>query len=260
MNIEKLRIIIFISFLAVFFILEMVFPRRIVKINKWKRDVSNIVIVTLNNLLVYFFIPIVPIKMAEISLKNKFGLLNFFEMPNIVEVIIALAILDLVIYCQHRIFHKSNLLWKLHRMHHLDPELDTSSGFRFHPLEIFISLFIKIGFIAIIGAPVISIIIFEIVLNSCAMFNHSNIKIPIKMDKVLRKIIITPDMHRIHHSVYWNETNSNFGFSIPIWDYIFDSYCAEPKDGHDNMRIGIKKMPENKYLYFPTMILDPFIN
>ncbi|SHI02838.1 sterol desaturase family protein [Clostridium grantii] len=259
MKIEKIRIIIFISFLALFFILEIIVPRRKVEVNKFKRDLGNILIVTLNNMIVYFFIPIVPIKMAEISLENKYGVLNSLELPNVFEIIISLIILDLVIYFQHRVFHKFNFLWKFHKMHHIDPELDTSSGFRFHPIEIIISLFIKIIAIYIIGVPVIAVIIFEIILNTCAMFNHSNIKLYNKLDKGLRKIIITPDMHRVHHSVYWNETNSNFGFSVPFWDYIFNSYCDKPRDGHDYMKIGINKMPEEKYLYFPGMLLDPFV-
>lgn len=260
MDIKNIRVIVFGSLLFVFFILELVKPRRKIRYSKWKRGFSNISVILIDNLIVFFLVPIVPITIAEISKEKSIGLFNLLELPFFLEIIISILVLDLVIYFQHRFFHKATILWKIHRMHHIDPELDATSGFRFHPIEIIISSGIKVGSIALIGIPAIAVVFFEIILNGCAMFNHSNIKIPVKIDKAIRRFLITPDMHRVHHSVYLDETNSNYGFSIPLWDFIFKSYRDQPRDGHDKMKIGIKKMPKNKFLYFPAMLVDPFVN
>ncbi|MCM1991213.1 sterol desaturase family protein [Oceanirhabdus seepicola] len=258
-NLRNIRIGAFLGTLVIMIILQKVKPRRKWEFSFWKRGFSNISIVILNNLLIFLVLPLVPIKMAFIVQEKGIGLLNNINIFKWIKVLIEVLLLDMLVYWQHRIFHKIGFLWKLHKMHHVDLELDSTTGVRFHPIEIIISTLLKVGLIALIGASPISVVIFEIILNSASLFNHANIYISLKADKILRKVLITPDMHRVHHSIHMNERNSNFGFSVPWWDFIFKSYKAQPKGGHVNMKLGIEDMPEEKYTYFPGMLLVPFI-
>jgi sterol desaturase/sphingolipid hydroxylase (fatty acid hydroxylase superfamily) len=152
-----------------------------------------------------------------------------------------IIILDMLIYWQHVAFHHIPALWALHKVHHADRDIDVTTGARFHPAEIVVSMVYKMALVVILGAPVIAVIIFELVLNGCAMFNHSNLKLPARLDRILRRVIVTPDMHRVHHSARVSETNSNYGFSLSIWDRLFGSYIAQPEQGHEGMTIGLEE-------------------
>ena len=258
-NLRDIRIGAFIGTLVILIILQKAKPRRQWEFSFWKRSFSNMAIVILNNILIFLVLPLVPIKMAFMAQQKGIGLLNKINIFIGIKVLIEVLLLDLLVYWQHRIFHKVGILWKLHKMHHVDLELDSTTGVRFHTIEILISTLLKVGLIALIGACPISVVIFEILLNSASLFNHANIYISLKLDKILRKVLITPDMHRVHHSVYKNERNSNFGFSVPWWDFIFKSYKDQPRDGHENMKLGIEDMPKEKFTYFPGMLLVPFL-
>jgi len=167
--------------------------------------------------------------------------------------------LDLLIYLQHVIFHHVPLLWRLHKIHHIDQEIDVTTGLRFHPLEIILSVLIKSTAVILLGVPVMAVVIFEILLNGTAMFNHGNIKLPATIDRILRWIIVTPDMHRVHHSVIMSETNSNFGFNLPWWDRIFRTYQAQPAAGHDGMKIGLQDYQAVEKTGLWSLMIIPFI-
>ncbi len=172
--------------------------------------------------------------------------------------IFAVIVLDLCIYLQHRLFHRVPMLWRLHMMHHSDVDLDVTSGARFHPIEIVLSMLIKMAVICLLGPAIIAILIFEIILNAVAMFNHSNVYIPTQIDRLLRRFIVTPDMHRVHHSIIKAETNSNYGFNLPWWDRLFGTYCAQPAKGHDKMIIGLKQFQQPQTQSLKWMLRLPF--
>ena len=174
-----------------------------------------------------------------------FGLLNLVAWPLWIEVVIAILLLDLAIWFQHMVFHKVPVLWRLHRVHHADRDIDVTTALRFHPIEIAASMVVKIGVVYLIGAPALGVILFEIILNGSAMFNHANMRLPQKVDRVLRTFLVTPDMHRVHHSVHRHETDSNYGFALSIWDRMFRTYTAQPEDGHDGMVIGLEWQDDN---------------
>ncbi|MFT5113685.1 MAG: sterol desaturase/sphingolipid hydroxylase (fatty acid hydroxylase superfamily), partial [Parasphingorhabdus sp.] len=195
---------------------------------------------------------------AFFSQVNGYGLFNIWLTDTTAGLIAAFFLLDLAIYFQHRIFHAVPLLWRLHRVHHSDIGFDVTTALRFHPLEILLSLLIKMSLIVILGAPIISVIIFEIVLNGAAMFNHANMNITKGLDRLLRLFVVTPDMHRIHHSVHNKETNSNFGFNIPWWDRLFGTYTDQPRDGHDEMLIGLAEFRQQPDQRLDKLLVQPF--
>jgi sterol desaturase/sphingolipid hydroxylase (fatty acid hydroxylase superfamily) len=204
--------------------------------------------------------PAAAVGMAVFTKEEGWGLYNYYDISDVVMVISSVVILDAMIYLQHVMVHAVPVLWRLHRVHHADPDFDVTTGARFHPLEIILSMLIKFSVIAVLGPPVIAVIIFEILLNATAMFNHSNIRLNTKVDKLLRLVIVTPDMHRVHHSVEEDETNSNFGFNLPWWDRLFGTYKAQPKAGHENMLIGIKDYNQIRQVTWLSGILTlPFI-
>lgn len=250
-----------ISFFSVLFLMnfiQLIVPSRPFKKERIKFMLSNLILVVFNNILLSF-IPYIPYASA-LYVKNKnIGLLSFIELPVFFEILIGFLLLDLIIYFQHRLFHKNILLWKLHSMHHTDPMLDTTSGLRFHPLEIILSNFIKIGGILLFGISPTTVLIFEITLNALAMFNHSNIRISSTFEKILSKILITPSLHTIHHSKIKKETNSNYGFSVPWWDMLFHTFIQKGTYAQENIHIGTIPMPEKKYQIFPGMLIQPFI-
>jgi sterol desaturase/sphingolipid hydroxylase (fatty acid hydroxylase superfamily) len=167
--------------------------------------------------------------------------------------------MDFIIYLQHVLVHAVPLLWRLHRMHHADLDYDVTTGARFHPIEIILSMLIKFATIVVLGPPVVAVVIFEILLNATAMFNHGNVRLPLGLDRVLRLILVTPDMHRVHHSVEDDEANCNFGFSLPWWDRLFGTYRDQPRGGHEGMTIGIHKFRTPKEAsWLPGMLLLPF--
>ncbi|MDA3845186.1 MAG: sterol desaturase family protein [Vallitaleaceae bacterium] len=213
-NISIIRGILFVGFLVLFGIIQWMRPSRKPEKGRWKFMLSNLVLVLINNIAI-MFMPLIPYGMATIGADNNLGLFNIIALPSVIEIISAIILLDVIIYFQHRLFHKVNWLWRLHRMHHTDSLLDTTTGLRFHPLEILISNFIKVFSILVLGVSPMAVILFEIILNTLAMFNHSNIKIPDSLEKIMSKVLITPALHTIHHSIIKKETQSNFGFSVP---------------------------------------------
>ena len=183
---------------------------------------------------------------------------NLLEVPEVLAITLCLLLLDLAIYIQHIMFHRVAWLWRLHRVHHTDLDFDVTTAVRFHPLEIILSMLIKMALVLLLGAPPLAVLIFEIVLNLTALFNHGNIFIPVKLDRVLRRVLVTPDMHRVHHSAEAAETNSNFGFNLPWWDYLFKTYRAQPDKGHGGMTVGLDEFRREDKLRLPALLLLPF--
>ena len=238
-----LRLTFFLSILFILIIAEIFLPKKN-RIHKRKdRWITNGLITLINTAsvnIVHIAIPLIAI-VAAIDVSNgKMGLFNIINFPIWIEIILTVIILDFIIWGQHLLSHKIPFVWRFHRMHHTDRDLDVTTAVRFHPFEIIFSMFIKITSIYILGASAIAVIIFEIMLNGMAMFNHANLRIPFRIENVLRKFIVTPDLHRIHHSIYIDEHNKNFGFSLSIWDKIFKCYLDQPRDGHKDMKLGLK--------------------
>lgn len=230
-------------FLGVFLLIagwEITAPRRILTVAKLQRWFNNIALVMLNTLLLRLLFPAAAVGMALSVTQQQWGLFNNVALPAVVEVVAAVVLLDLAIYLQHVMVHAIPLLWRLHRVHHTDLDYDVTTGARFHPLEIILSMGIKFLVIVLLGPAVVAVVIFEVLLNATAMFNHGNIRLPLPVDRVLRWFVVTPDMHRVHHSVEDDETNSNFGFNLPWWDRLFGTYRAQPRAGHERMTIGIQ--------------------
>jgi len=252
------RLSIFLTLFVVMVIWELLLPRRKSSKITRSRRINNLGIMVIYTLLIRFTIPLLPVGAALYASEHSWGLFNSIDLPLLLLVPIAVVTLDLVIYFQHRAFHAIPWLWRLHRMHHTDVEIDVTTGIRFHPIEIILSLLLKLVFVLLLGAPAIAVLIFEVLLSSASVFNHSNIRIPKRIDHVLRWFLVTPDMHRVHHSVYKAETDSNFGFSVPWWDRIFGTYCAQPKDGHLKMDIGIEIFREEKDSRIDQMLIQPF--
>ena len=238
-----LRLTFFLSILFILIIAEIFLPKKN-RIHKRKdRWITNGLITLINTAsvnIVHIAIPLIAI-VAAIDVSNgKMGLFNIINFPIWIEIILTVIILDFIIWGQHLLSHKIPFVWRFHRMHHTDRDLDVTTAVRFHPFEIIFSMFIKITSIYILGASAIAVIIFEIMLNGMAMFNHANLRIPFRIENILRKFIVTPDLHRIHHSIYIDEHNKNFGFSLSIWDKIFKCYLDQPRDGHKDMKLGLK--------------------
>jgi sterol desaturase/sphingolipid hydroxylase (fatty acid hydroxylase superfamily) len=259
----KTEVTIRVACFAFVFILiaawELLVPRRVLTTSKTTRWVSNLGITFLNPLIVHLLFPVLAAGMALKAYESGWGVLNIFELPYWLALVIGVAVLDLAIYLQHVIFHSIPLLWRLHMVHHADLDFDVTTGLRFHPIEIVLSMGIKLSAVALLGPPVTAVLIFEVLLNATAMFNHGNIRLPLKLDWVLRFIIVTPDMHRVHHSVIIRETNSNFGFNLPWWDRLFGTYRDQPAKGHGDMTIGISQFRDPKRLTLPWLLVLPFI-
>ena len=238
-----LRLTFFLSILIILIMAEILFPKKKRIHNRKDRWITNGLITLINTAsvnIVHIAIPLIAI-VAAIDVSNgKMGLFNIINFPIWIEIILTVIILDFIIWGQHLLSHKIPFVWRFHRMHHTDRDLDVTTAVRFHPFEIIFSMFIKITSIYILGASAIAVIIFEIMLNGMAMFNHANLRIPFRIENVLRKFIVTPDLHRIHHSIYIDEHNKNFGFSLSIWDKIFKCYLDQPRDGHKDMKLGLK--------------------
>jgi len=243
--------------LVLMFLWEALNPRRTPLLG-WSRRLNNLALVSLDVLAVRLLIPIATVTVAEISVTRGWGLFNIIDAGFWSSFVLSLLLMDLVIYAQHVITHKIPILWRIHRLHHTDLDFDVTTALRFHPFEIILSMFVKFCFIALFGAPVVAVIVFEIILNISSMFNHSNIQIPTSIDRLLRLFIVTPDMHRVHHSVIKVETNSNYGFSIPWWDYIFRTYRQQPVAGHTKMKIGLNEFQGDKVVFLHWLLLQPF--
>ena len=247
MNVEQfvlehepaLRLGFFVSAFFLIALWEVVAPRRALTLSKTLRWSNNLALVGLNTALLRLLFPLAAVGVASFGVANGWGLLNHFHVPFWVAVPLAVIAMDFVIWLQHVMVHAVPGLWRLHQVHHADPDYDLTTGSRFHPIEIVLSMLIKFAVITVIGPPVLAVVIFEVLLNATAMFNHGNIRLPVALDRVLRWIIVTPDMHRVHHSVEDDETNSNFGFNLPWWDRLFGTYRAQPRAGHEAMAIGV---------------------
>jgi len=255
-----IRLSFFFGIFALMALWEIKAPRRALTVSKVMRWVNNLGLVLLNSIILRLLFPAAAVGMAIFVTDNGWGLLNHFEIPFALSVIISVIFMDFIIYFQHVLVHAVPTLWRLHRVHHADPDYDVTTGTRFHPVEIILSMLIKFATIVVLGPPVIAVITFEIMLNGMAMFNHSNVKLPLGLDRLLRFIVVTPDMHRVHHSVEDNETNSNFGFNLSIWDRLFGTYIDQPRAGHMKMTIGIHKYRDPKQVsWLSGMLILPFI-
>ena len=237
---------------------ELIGPRRKQTIGRAWRWPNNLGVVVVDTLLVRLLFPVTAVGLALAAEAHGFGLFNAVAFPAWSRVVAAVAILDLAIYLQHVLFHAVPALWRLHRMHHADLEFDVSTGLRFHPIEILLSMAIKLTVVAALGAPAAAVLIFEVLLNATSMFNHGNVRIPPTFDHLLRWLVVTPDMHRVHHSILSRETNSNFGFNLPWWDHLFGTYRAQPAAGHQAMTIGIEQFRDPRELGLDRMLLQPF--
>jgi sterol desaturase/sphingolipid hydroxylase (fatty acid hydroxylase superfamily) len=236
---------------------EVFAPRRKQTIARSWRWPNNIGVVFVDTIFVRVAFPISALALALVAERRGLGLFNIIRLPSGLTVFFSIIILDLAIYFQHVLFHAVPVLWRLHRMHHADLEIDVTTGLRFHPVEIALSMMIKFAVIAAFGTPAAAVLIFEVLLNATSMFNHSNIRVPARTERVLRWILITPDMHRVHHSIVRRETNSNFGFNLPWWDRLFGTYRAQPAAGHEAMTIGIEQFRDPRELRLDRMLLQP---
>ncbi len=248
-------------FLAIFLAVAMAEisrPRRPLATAKAARWRVNLVITLIDAVVVRFLFPILPVGLALLAASRGWGTLNHLSVPFWPSVLIGVLLLDLVIYLQHVMFHMLPLFWRLHGMHHTDLDIDVTSGLRFHPLEMFLSTLIKLGAVAFLGIPALAVLIFEVLLNGTSMFSHGNIHLREGFDRVLRLFVVTPDMHRVHHSVIIRETNSNFGFNFPWWDRLFGTYRPQPAMGHDGMTIGLARFRDAEALTLRYLLLLPF--
>ena len=256
----QLRLAFFFCIFAVMAIWELVAPRRQLIVSKVLRWSNNLALVLLNSILLRLLFPAAAMGMAIFVGEKGWGMFNYYDVSFSVAVIASVIIMDAMIYLQHVMVHAIPVLWRLHRVHHADPDFDVTTGARFHPLEIILSMMIKFAVIILLGPPVAAVVIFEILLNVIAMFNHSNVRLYTTLDKYLRLLLVTPDMHRVHHSVEADESNSNFGFNLPWWDRLFGTYRAQPRAGHKDMTIGIYEINQLKQVTWLGGILTlPFI-
>lgn len=225
--------------------------------HRTQRKITNLSLTLINTLLLRLLPAISATAAAKWSQENEFGLFNQFSLHPVAEILFIVIALDMAIYWQHRLFHLTPILWRIHKVHHSDSEFDTTTALRFHPIEIVLSMLIKMGLVAVLGASVIAVIVFEVVLNASALFNHSNASLNSRLERFLKKLIVTPDMHRIHHSQYVEETDSNFGFFISWWDKIFKSYREKPNEPQDTMRIGLREYDPDKTIYLTKALRIP---
>lgn len=252
-----IRLAAFVGILAAMALLQALFPKRRLAMG-YRRWPANLGVVAVNTLLLRLLLPAGAVGVALWAERAGFGLLHWLGAEGWPAIIIAMLLLDLLIYVQHVVFHAVPLLWRLHRVHHADQEIDVSTGLRFHPLEILFSMLIKMAAVALLGAPALAVLAFEMLLNGMAMFNHSNVRLPLALDAALRRLLVTPDMHRVHHSVIPRETNSNYGFNLSLWDRLFGSYVAQPEYGHDAMRIGLDDFQSGRPDGLKQLLLIPF--
>lgn len=257
-NESILRLGVFLSILLTMMLAEALFPRKARTKTRQRRWLTNLLIIVVDNIVLRLLFPIVAVGTAIWATANGWGIFNLLDVPLWLEIILAMVVLDLLIYVQHVVFHKVPLFWDVHKVHHADRDIDVTTGIRFHPIEMVLSLLYKMLCVVLLGAPVAAVLLFELILNGCAMFNHSNVRLPIGFDRILRRFIVTPDMHRIHHSIIVSETNSNYGFSISLWDRLFGTYVDQPKDGHDGMTIGLVEYQNDGPASFTWSLLLPF--
>jgi sterol desaturase/sphingolipid hydroxylase (fatty acid hydroxylase superfamily) len=243
--------------LAVMAVWEVASPRRRREIPRAVRWPNNLGIAVLDALLVRLSFPVLAVTLAASAQAHGWGLLPALELRPWLAFVVSVVALDFVVYVQHVVFHALPVLWRLHRMHHADLEFDVSTGLRFHPVEILLSMVLKLAAVAALGPPALAVLVFEVLLNATAMFNHSNVRIAEGLDRVLRWVLVTPDMHRVHHSVLRAETNSNFGFMLPWWDRLLGTYRPQPRDGHERMTIGLAAFRSTRELWLDRLLVQP---
>ena len=252
------RLGFFVGVFVTMAIWELIVPRRRLRASKGLRWFANLGIMILSTLVVRVIFPTAAVGMALVAAERGWGLLNNLDLAPAVSIALAILILDFAIYLQHVMFHAVPALWRLHMVHHADIDFDVTTGLRFHPFEIVLSMLIKLAVMALLGPPAVAVIIFEVVLNATAIFNHGNIRLPAVVDRVLRWIVVTPDMHRVHHSVRTLETNSNFGFNLPWWDRLLGTYRDRPEGGHEAMSIGLSQFQNRPRQSLPWLLALPF--
>ena len=254
-----IRLGFFLGIFAIMAVWEVVAPRRALAVSKAVRWVNNLGLVVFNTVILRLLFPAAAVGMAAFAANQGWGLLNHFEVNAWLAVPVAVVAMDLVIWLQHVMVHAVPALWRLHRVHHADLDYDLTTGARFHPIEIILSMIIKFATIVALGPPVVAVILFEVILNGMAMFNHGNVRLPEKLDRVLRWLVVTPDMHRVHHSVEDDEANSNFGFNLSWWDRLFGTYRDQPRGGHGGMIIGIRGYRQPRDVsWLPGLLTLPF--
>jgi sterol desaturase/sphingolipid hydroxylase (fatty acid hydroxylase superfamily) len=249
----------FAGILAAMALWESLAPRRSLEIGRLRRWPSNLGIVFLDTLLLRIVFPSAAVGVALIAEARGWGLFQALQAPRPLAIVASVVLLDLAIYLQHVLFHAVPGLWRLHRMHHADLDFDVTTGVRFHPIEILLSMGLKMGIVAALGAPAVAVLIFEVLLNATSLFNHGNVRLPARFDRILRCLVVTPEMHRVHHSILPRETNSNFGFNLPWWDRLFGTYRAQPEAGHEGMTIGIEQFRDPRELRLDRMLVQPFL-
>ena len=254
-----IRLSAFLGIFVVMALWETLAPRRKRLFSRLARWPHNLGIVVLNTVVLRLLFPTAAIGVALAAESNGWGLFNSLALPSLLVLVLSVVIMDFAIYLQHVLVHAVPALWRLHRMHHTDLDYDVTTGARFHPVEIVISMGLKLMVVGALGAPALAVLIFEVILNATAMFNHANVRLPAGLDRWLRLIVVTPDMHRVHHSVIPKETNSNFGFNLPWWDRLFGTYISQPRAGHEGMTIGIEQFREGRDQRLDRMLIQPFL-
>jgi sterol desaturase/sphingolipid hydroxylase (fatty acid hydroxylase superfamily) len=256
-NESTIRLTAFIAVFAAMAAWEMAAPRRSSSHRRLARWPSNLAIVALNTALLRIVLPSTAVFLALLGTTRGWGLFNNLHVPPWAAVIASVILLDLAIYLQHVMFHAVPALWRVHRMHHADLDFDVTTGVRFHPIEILLSMLFKFGMVVTLGASALGVLTFEVLLNATSMFNHGNVRLPEGVDRYLRCFVVTPDMHRVHHSILVGETNSNFGFNLPWWDRLLGTYRHQPAAGHVEMTLGIEQFRKSHELWL-RMLLQPF--
>jgi len=254
------RLVVFTSVFLLMGLWERSSPRRRLTVAKPLRWASNLGLLAINSILLRLLFPAAAVGLAWSAAGLQWGLFNRVELPYWLEVAAAAVLLDLSIYLQHLLMHRVPLLWRLHRVHHADLDIDLTTGSRFHSIEILLSMLFKWGVILLLGPPLFAVLVFETLLSGMALFNHANVRLPAAADRVLRRLLVTPDMHRVHHSTRVAETNSNYGFNLSVWDRVFGTYVEQPQLGHDEMTIGLAEFRDSRQVdRLPGMLALPFL-
>ncbi len=259
-NEPAIRLSAFVGLFVLFALTEWLRPRRPLTVSKGNRWFTNLAIVVLDSIVVRLIFPAAAVGVALWAGANGYGLFNALPPPAWLAGLISILVLDFAVWLSHLLSHKVPVLWRVHRMHHSDRDFDVTTAIRFHPIEIVLSMFYKVAWVVALGAPAWSVILFEIILNGCAIFNHSNTRLPLSLDRIVRLFLVTPDMHRVHHSVIRGETDSNYGFNFPFWDRLFGTYIDQPKLGHDEMTIGIAEWQDEKPTQLGWTLVVPMLD
>lgn len=253
-----IRLTVFASIFILMAVAEAAFPRKTRTQTRSKRWVTNWALVILDTVALRIFVPVLAVGMAIYTDEKGWGLFALTALPTWLEITLAIVLLDMAVYAQHVASHKIPILWRFHKVHHVDRDIDVTTGARFHPVEILYSMAYKLACVVIIGPAATAVFLFEVILNASAMFNHSNVKLPLGFDKIMRTLIVTPDMHRVHHSIIQEETDSNYGFFLSIWDQLFRTYIPQPREGHDGVIIGLEEHQTDAPATLLWSLLLPF--